>query len=148
MHAEAVLLVDHGECEVLEGDGLLEDGMGADQDVDAAILERVEDALPLLAALAPGEERDDDARGLGDGGDGLEVLPRKNLRRRHQRRLRAGLDRGCHGEQRDDGLAAADIALQEADHAVFAREVGVDLAERAGLRARERVGQGGEELCA
>ena len=75
----------------------------------------------------------------------LKMLPRKNLGRRHQRRLRAGLDRGRHGEQRDHGLAAADIALQQAEHAVRAGEIGVDLAERAGLRAGEREGQGGED---
>ena len=44
-----------------------------------------------------------------------------------------GLDRGRHGEQRHDCLAAADIALQQAKHAVGAGEIGVDLGEARGL---------------
>ena len=35
--AEAMLLVDHREAELLVGDRLLEDGVGADQDVDRAV---------------------------------------------------------------------------------------------------------------
>ena len=77
-----------------------------------------------------------------------QMLPRQQLGRRHQRRLRAGLHRARHGEQRDDGLAAADIALQQAQHAMRAREVGVDLGERAGLRAGQLEGEGGEDRLA
>ena len=50
--------------------------------------------------------------GSSEAFDGLEVLARQQLGRRHQRGLRSGFDGGGHGEQRDDGLAAADIALQ------------------------------------
>ena len=73
--------------------------------------------------------------------DGLEMLARQKLGRRHEGGLRAGLDRGRHGEQRHDGLAAADIALQQAQHAVGAGEIGVDLAKHAGLRAGELEGK-------
>ena len=68
--------------------------------------------------------------------DGLEMLTREQLGRRHQRRLRARLDRACHSEQRDHGLAAADIALQQPQHAMRAREIGVDLGERAASARR------------
>ena len=44
MHAEAMLLVDDDEAKVVERNVLLEQRMRADQDVDAARLERVEDA--------------------------------------------------------------------------------------------------------
>ena len=80
--------------------------------------------------------------------DGLEMLAREQLGRRHQRRLRAGLDRACHGEQRDHGLAAADIALQQTQHAVRTGEVGVDLGQRACLRAGQLEGQRGEDRLA
>ena len=53
-----------------------------------------------------------------------------------------------HGEQRDHGLAAADIALQQTQHALRAREIGVDLGQRAGLRAGQLEGQGGEDRLA
>ena len=56
------------------------------------------------------------------------VLARQDLGRRHQGGLAAGLDRGQHGHQRDHRLAAADVALQQAQHALIARHVGQDLA--------------------
>ena len=76
------------------------------------------------------------------------MLPREQLGRRHQCGLRAGLHGGRHGEQRNDGLAAADIALKQTQHAVMAREIGVDLAERAILRAGQLEGEGGEDRLA
>jgi hypothetical protein len=62
--------------------------------------------------------------------------------------LRAGLDRCRHGKERDHGLAAADVTLQQAEHAVRAGEVGVDLGERARLRSRQREGELGEDFPA
>ncbi len=148
MHAEAVLLVDDHEGEVLEGDRLLKQRVGADQDVDAPVAQARKDLLPLLATLAPGEKGDAKTRRRGEALDGLEVLPGEQLGRRHQRRLSAGLDRGRHGEQRDDGLAAADIALQQPDHAVRPGEIGVDLGKRARLRARQLEGERGDDRLA
>ena len=49
-----------------------------------------------------------------------EMLPREDFGRRHQRGLAAGLDHGGGGEQRHDGLAGADIALQQPQHALAA----------------------------
>ena len=40
MHAEAVLLVDDDQAEIAEGDALLEQRVGADEDIDAAVLQR------------------------------------------------------------------------------------------------------------
>ena len=118
--------------------------MGADQDVDLALLQRCKDVLALAArararSAAPCANRPTAAKAV----DGLEMLARQKLGRRHQRGLRASLDRGRHGEQRDDGLAAADIALQQPQHAVRAGQVGVDLGKRARLRAGELEGKGG-----
>ena len=55
--------------------------------------------------------------------------------------------RGQHGEQRHHRLAAADIALQQAEHARFGRHIGLDLRQRARLRRREGEGQGGNRLA-
>ena len=71
------------------------------------------------------------------------MLAREELGRRHQCGLHARLDRRRHGEQRDDGLAAADIALEQTEHSVRARKVGVDLGQGALLRTRERKGERG-----
>ena len=69
------------------------------------------------------------------------MLARQNLGRRHECGLAAGLDHGGGGEQRDDGLAGADIAVQEPQHALRLRQIGDDIGDRALLRRRQRVGQ-------
>ena len=71
------------------------------------------------------------------------MLARQDLGRRHQRGLGAGLDRVEHGEQRHHRLAAADIALQQPQHARRRRHVGGDLGERlaAAPRSARRAGR-------
>ena len=69
------------------------------------------------------------------------MLPRQNFGRRHQRRLPAGLDHGRGRQQRDHGFARADVAVQEPQHAMRLRQIGDDVADRALLRRRQRVGQ-------
>ena len=51
-------------------------------------------------------------------------------------------------KQRDDGLAGADVALQQAQHALRLRQIGDDIVDRALLRRRQRVGQGGDDALA
>ena len=60
----------------------------------------------------------------------LEMLAGEHFRRRHHRRLPSGLHHLGHGDERDHGLARADVALQQADHALLRPEVGADLVER------------------
>ena len=55
--------------------------------------------------------------GRGQPAQGRLMLAGEDLGRRHQRGLRAALDRAQHRQQRDHGLAAADIALQQPHHA-------------------------------
>ena len=44
MHTEAMLLVDHREGEIGEGDRLLKNRVGADENVDLACRERAQEA--------------------------------------------------------------------------------------------------------
>ncbi len=80
------------------------------------------------ALVAAGEHVEADAGGLGERRERGEMLAGEDLGRRHHRGLAAGLDRREHGEQGDQGLARADIALQQAVHPA-ASHVGGDLAE-------------------
>ena len=66
--AEAVLLVDDGEAEVAEGDVLLEEGVGADEDGDLAGGQRREPGGALGALVAAGEDLEADAGGLARAG--------------------------------------------------------------------------------
>ena len=136
MHAEPMLLVDHHKSEVAERDGLLEQRVRADENVDATFCERGKDLFPLSAFLAAAEERDLQSCRRSEAANRLEVLACQQLGRRHERGLRAGLHRGRHGEQGNDGLAAADIALQEPQHAVGIGEIGVDFRQAPCLARR------------
>src|SRR5206468_2595884 len=60
----------------------------------------------------------------------LEQLPERqvmlvgeNLRGRHERRLVAGAHGMEHGQQRDDGLSGADVALNQPVHRMGAAEI-------------------------
>ena len=92
MHAEAVLLVDDGERQIVERDVFLKERMGADQQVDVAQRETIENAFALAAALAPGEDGDAHAGGLRQRRDGLQMLAGEDFGRRHEGGLAAGFD--------------------------------------------------------
>jgi len=64
-HAEAMLLVDHGQRQRLEHDVVLDQRMGADQEIDLAGHEPAQDIAALLALLPSGEDRDAQAGALG-----------------------------------------------------------------------------------
>ena len=65
------------------------------------------------------------------------VLLREQLRRRHHGHLQAVLHRDERGQQGHDGLARADVALEQAVHGPLARQVAHDLLERPPLIAGE-----------
>ena len=102
----------------------------------------------LLAALASGQDGDANAGLFRKRRDGGEMLARQDFGRRHQRRLAAGLDHGRGGKQRHHRLAGADIALQQADHALRLGEIGDDVVHGAALRGRQRIGQCRDDLGA
>ena len=82
-----------------------------------------------------------------NAGEGTEMLLRKHLRRRHQRALET-VRGGCHeGQSRNDRLAAADIALQEAHHRGAPADVRQYLLHHAALVCRQREGQGGQHVA-
>ena len=60
-------------------------------------------------------------------GDRAEVLLGEHLGRRQERGLAAGVDDPEHRPQRDEGLAGADLALEQPVHRVGPGEVGLDL---------------------
>ena len=65
----------------------------------------------------------------------------EHLGRRHERALVAALHRDEQRRDRDDGLARADLALQQPVHRDRAREVGLDRVERGVLVRGELVRQ-------
>ncbi len=78
-------------------------------------------------------------------GDRPVVLLGEHLGRGEHRRLPAGVDDGEHGTQGDEGLSAADLALEQAVHGVFGGEAGEDLVGDLPLALGEGEGEPGVE---
>ena len=62
VHAEAMLLVHDRDAEIVERDAFLEQRMGADRDLDAAVGEPGENGLARDAFVASRQQRDGQAR--------------------------------------------------------------------------------------
>ena len=65
------------------------------------------------------------------------MLLGQDLGRRHERHLQSVLHRDERREQRDDGLAGADVALQQAVHRLRALQIVDDLLQRLPLPGRQ-----------
>ena len=143
-----MLFVDHGQRQRLEDHVVLDQRVGADQEIDLAGLQPRQDLAPLLALLAAGQDRHPQARAFGQRGDGLDVLAREDFGRRHQRGLLAGLGDGGRGEQRHHRLAGADIALQQPQHPHRLAQILGDGGNRLALRGRQRIRQRVDDLLA
>ena len=94
---------------------------------------RADDDVGLPADLRldrAGDERTADVEFHADAFDREKVLLGEGFRRCHQRALAACLDRTQERVERDDGLARADVALQQALHRRRSRKVAVDLGDR------------------
>ena len=130
-HAEAMLLVDHDQPEPLVGDLRLEDGVGADEDVDAAVGEPHQHRLARPALLAPGEDRDAHADRLALALQRGVMLAGEDFGRGEHRRLRPRLDRFEHRQQGDQRLARPDVALEQAQHRPVLRHVAADFVDHA-----------------
>ena len=129
LDAEAMLLVDDGDGERAELDRLLDERVRADRQVGFARRERPQRGRVLRPGNRARHEHAADAELEADRLDRQEVLLRKRLRRRHQGGLVATLDGAEQRVERDDGLAGADVALQEPLHRHVLREVAVDVGD-------------------
>lgn len=133
--AEAVLFVDDGQSQFVESDGVLDQGMSTDDDLDAAEAEVVEDLVAVGFCCRSGEEGDID---FGEEFvEGLEMLSCENLGRCHHGCLIAVCNRVQSRKGGDDGFAGANIALDEAAHGERSGEVVGDFFEGADLGVGE-----------
>ena len=112
LDAEAVLLVDDHQGQVLELHFVLEQRVGAHHHGRAGgdLFQGGAAALALELAGQPGDFQ---AQRLQPALEGDEVLFGEDLGGRHQRYLIAGLQRLQGSQGGDHGLAGADIALDQ-----------------------------------
>ena len=147
LDAEALLLVDDHEAEVLRLHVAREQPVGADQDVDLALGEVARPtARCSLAERKPRQQLDPERVVAQPLGEGAEVLLGEDRGRRQDQRLPAvagGLERG---PQRDLGLAVADVAADQPVHRALGLHVGLGLLDRLELVVGLAVGERALEL--
>ncbi len=134
-NAKPMLLIDHREPEVSEDDAFLNERMRADGDVDCPAGQRGKRGAARRGLVAADEERDAKADARRQRGHALVVLAGENFGRGHHRGLPARFDHVRHRQERDDGLARADVALQQSQHAPLGPEIGADVVDRLALPA-------------
>ena len=134
-HAEAVLLVGDHQSEPFEHRRLAEQGVRPDDQVDRSGLQRLAALRLLLRRHRADQQPAGDAQRPEHRRKALVMLPRKELRRRHERHLRTVFGRAAGRRRRDHGLAAADVALHQPAHRHAAPEILKNFVDRALLRA-------------
>src|SRR5262249_61429986 len=92
MHAKPMLFIHHRKGEIVKDDVFLEQGVGADQEIDVTEREAIENLLASRPAFAAGKNGDANAGSFGTRRDGPEGLARENFGRRHKRGLPARYD--------------------------------------------------------
>ncbi len=92
LDAEAVLFVDDHEAEVAEGDVVLDEGVGADEEVDCAVGELLFKFLFGGGAQGSREELHVDAEAVEHALEGEEVLSGEDFGGRHEAGLAAVVD--------------------------------------------------------
>ena len=132
--AEFVLLVDHDQRRPPHGFGREKQGVRADDDAGRG---------PGVRFFPPrrGAQNHRDAERVEELAEVVVMLLGEDLRGRHERRRLPGSHGGKHRGRRDDGFAAAHVAVQQAVHRLAGRHVVENRREHALLRAGEREGQ-------
>ncbi len=141
-NAEALLLVDDDEAEILEGYVFLDKPVCADGDIDFARGDSLDDFALLLLVAEAGEH----FHAHGEAGDtfpeGVAVLFREDGGGHEDSDLLAvhyGFERGAHC---DFGLAIADVSANEAVHRLLVLHVRFDFRDCLQLVLRFDEGEG------
>ena len=143
VHAKAVLLVYHGQAEVVELDLVFYKCVGAEYQVYGTVCQPLVNFAPLFCLGAAGEQGYLHLFRVDIAEDAVIVLCGKYFCGCHDAGLIAvvnGLQGGEYGHQ---GLAAAHVALQQAVHLPAAGDIGTNLLQHPFLRTGKGEGEVG-----
>ncbi len=136
-HAKLVLLVDHHQSQPGELHFRFDQGLRAQEQLQAAVGRAGQDVRPLARRRAAGEDGHLNLAGAEQFFQRAGVLPHQQLSRSHDRGLMPlghGQQHRVHGHH---GLAAADVSLQEPIHRLAPRHVGRNFGDHLVLAGRQ-----------
>ena len=128
--AEALLLVEHDEAEILRDDVAREDAVRADEDVDLAGLELLEDPLLVGSRAEARHHLDGDREVPVALAERVPVLLRQDRRRTEDERLLAVQRDRESGANRDLRLPEADVSAHQPIHRPRGLEILLDGLDR------------------
>src|SRR5664279_2186650 len=140
-YAEAMLFVHDHQPQLVELDRLLNECVGADHQLRVALRDVMACLLFSAGLLRAGKQHNAVAGGLENAAGGEVMLRRQNFGGRHQGGLVAVLHRDDSSFQRNNGLARADVSLQQAPHGNGLGHIVGNLFQHALLRRRRMEGQ-------
>ena len=132
-----MLLVDDHQPEFVKRHRVLDERVRANDKVNRARGQLRLDLTAFFRRRRASDERHAEARGFQQPANGDEVLFGQDLGWRHEGNLEAVLHRHDCGDQRDDGLARSDIALEQTVHRLRPLHVFDDLGNHLLLIAGE-----------
>jgi hypothetical protein len=124
LHAEALLFVDDDQPQLPESHVSLDQAVGADDDVDAALLEPLEHGIHFAAGAEPRQQLDPHGPVREPVGERRKMLLCQQCRGYQQGDLPAGLHGDEGGPQGNFGLAEADVTAHDAVHRHRRLEIG------------------------
>ena len=141
-HAEALLLIDDQQAQILELHAFLQQFVGADQHVHAAVSHPVQNPLALLGTGEAGEYFDFDREVLETAHGGGIVLAGQHRSRHKDGRLLAVQNTLHHGTEGHFRFAVAHVATQQAIHGAGPLHILFKVMDGPQLIVRLRVGKG------
>ena len=135
---EPVLFIDHNETQAREGDIFFEECMSPHNDLHGAPADIFEQVPPESAFLRSHEEADTHRAVTQEPPESPEMLLGEKLRRRHEDRLVAVVDRDEHRKERHHRLPASHVPLEQAVHDPRRGHVRGDFLDDLHLGARKR----------
>src|SRR5215831_1714744 len=132
-HAEALLLVDNQQAEIGELDVLRQNAMRADEHIDLSRFDLLQNFLLLLRRPEAADHLEGDWKSRKALLERLEVLKRKNRRRRQHRDLFVIAERLERSAHRNFRLAVTYITAQQTIHRAARLHVGLHIHDRLRL---------------
>ena len=106
-----MLFIDHGNPQVGKNNILLKHRMGANQQLDLAVLQCCKFCLSVAAFVAAGQELQDDPGTCGQRLQSFEMLTGQNFGGCHHHALATGLDGDQKRHKRHQRFSRANVAL-------------------------------------